>query len=186
MRKLIYWVHISLDGFIEGPAGAFDWTVFGEEMQAYAHEVHGGVDTFLYGRTVWDMMSAYWPTADEDTDEQHALTFAPIWRSTPKVVFSHTLEKADWDTTVVGGDIVAAVRELKAAPGKGLLLNGGAHVAAQLSRHGLIDEYQVFVHPVMLGGGIPLFPDASERLDLRLVEGRVLDGQVVLTRYVTR
>jgi len=81
MRKLIYWVHTSLDGFIDGPNGAFDWPVFAEEMQAYAHEVHGGVDTFLYGRKVWDMMSAYWPTADENTDEEHALRFAPQHRT---------------------------------------------------------------------------------------------------------
>jgi len=186
MRKLIYWVHTSLDGFIDGPNGAFDWPVFDKEMQAYAYEVHDDVDTFLYGRTVWDMMSAYWPTADENTDEEHALRFAPIWRSTPKVVFSTTLEKADWDTTVVGGDIAAAVRELKAAPGRDLLLNGGAHVATELGRHGLIDDYQVFVHPLMLGGGTPLFPGGGDRLNLRLTGSRVLDGQVVLTRYVPR
>ncbi|GIJ49020.1 riboflavin biosynthesis protein RibD [Virgisporangium aliadipatigenens] len=186
MRKLIYWVHTSLDGFIDGPNGAFDWPVFAREMQAYAHEVHGGVDTFLYGRKVWDMMSAYWPTADENTDEEHALTFAPIWRSTPKVVFSNTLEKADWDTTVVGGDIAAAVRAMKAEPGRDLLLNGGSQVAVELGAHGLIDDYQVFVHPVMLSGGTPLFPGGFDRLNLNLQGSQVLDGQVVLTRYTKR
>jgi dihydrofolate reductase len=186
MRKLIYWVHTSLDGFVDGPNGEFDWTVFGPEMQAYSHEVHGGVDTFLYGRKVWDMMSAYWPTADQDTDEEHARIFAPIWRSTPKIVFSNTLEKADWGTTVIGGDIASAVAALKAEPGKDLLLNGGSQVAVALGARGLIDEYQVFTHPVLLSGGTPLHPGGFDRLELRLTRSRVLDGQVVLNRYTTR
>jgi dihydrofolate reductase len=182
MRKIIYWVHVSLDGHICGPDGEFDWPVFGPELARYSHEENDRVDTFLYGRAVWEIMSGYWPTADENTEEEHALFFAPVWRRTPKVVFSTTLEKADWNTRVVGGDLETAVRALKAEPGKDMQLTGGAGVAKALADLDLIDEYQVVVHPVVLGGGKPLF-GLSARFSLNLVETRTFDGATVLLRY---
>jgi dihydrofolate reductase len=140
MRKIIYWVHVSLDGHIAGPDGEFDWPVFGPELARFSHEENDRVDTFLYGRAVWEVMSGYWPTADENTDDEHARYFAPIWRATPKVVFSTTLAKADWNTTVVGGDLTSAVADLKALPGKDMQLTGGAGVAKALADLDLIDE----------------------------------------------
>jgi dihydrofolate reductase len=182
MRKIIYWVHVSLDGHIAGPNGEFDWPVFGPELARFSHEENDRVDTFLYGRAVWEVMSGYWPTADEDTDEEHARYFAPIWRATPKVVFSSTLEKADWNTTVVSGDLASAVADLKALPGKDMQLTGGTGVAKALADLDLIDEYQVVVHPVVLGGGKQLFP-LADRFTLKLVETRTFDGASVLLRY---
>jgi len=182
MRKIIYWVHVSLDGHIAGPDGEFDWPVFGPELARFSHEENDRVDTFLYGRAVWEVMSGYWPTADENTDDEHARYFAPIWRATPKVVFSTTLEKADWNTTVVGGDLASAVADLKALPGKDMQLTGGAGVAKALADLDLIDEYQVVVHPVVLGGGKQLFP-LADRFTLKLVETRTFDGATVLLRY---
>jgi dihydrofolate reductase len=182
MRKIIYWVHVSLDGYINGPNGEFDWPVFGPELARYSHEENDDVDTFLYGRTVWELMSSYWPTADENTDEEHARHFAPIWRATPKVVFSTTLERADWNATVVRGDLEAEVRALKSLPGKDMQLTGGAELAAALAEKNLIDEYQVVVHPVVLGGGKRLFP-LTDRFSLNLVESRTFDGATVLLRY---
>jgi dihydrofolate reductase len=182
MRKIIYWVHVSLDGHINGPNGEFDWPVFGPELARYSHEENDRVDTFLYGRAVWDLMSSYWPTADENTDEEHALYFAPIWRRTPKVVFSTTLAEAGWNTTILRGDLEAEVRALKAGPGKGLQLTGGAGLAKALADLDLIDEYQVVVHPVVLGGGRRLFP-LSDRFELKLVETRTFDAATVLLRY---
>jgi dihydrofolate reductase len=182
MRKIIYWVHVSLDGHIAGPNGEFDWPVFGPELARFSHEENDRVDTFLYGRAVWEVMSGYWPTADENTDDEHARYFAPIWRATPKVVFSTTLEKADWHTTVVGGDLTSAVADLKALPGKDMQLTGGAGVAKALAELDLIDEYQVVVHPVVLGGGKQLFP-LADRFTLKLVETRTFDGATVLLRY---
>ena len=182
MRKIIYWVHVSLDGHIAGPDGEFDWPVFGPELARFSHEENDRVDTFLYGRAVWEVMSGYWPTADENTDEEHARYFAPIWRATPKVVFSTTLEKADWNTTVVGGDLASAVADLKALPGKDMQLTGGAGVAKALADLDLIDEYQVVVHPVVLGGGKQLFP-LADRFTLKLAETRTFDGATVLLRY---
>ncbi len=182
MRKIIYWVHVSLDGHIAGPNGEFDWPVFGPELARYSHEENDRVDTFLYGRVVWDLMSSYWPTADATGDDEHARYFAPVWRATPKVVFSTTLEEAEWNTRVVGGDLAAEVAALKSAPGKDMQLTGGAGLAKALADLDLIDEYQVVVHPVVLGGGPQLFP-LSDRFGLRLLETRTFDGATVLLRY---
>lgn len=183
MRKLIYWVHSSLDGRIEGPNGEFDWPVLGPELAAYSYELDDRVDTFLYGRAVWEMMSGYWPQAESISTDPHDLKFAPVWRETPKIVFSRTLTSADWNTQVVGGDIGDAVRALKRQPGKDLLLSGGSQVASALTELGLIDEYHIGVHPVVLGGGKRLFLDAKDRVGLRLVRSGTFDDGVVVLHY---
>ncbi|GAA0626650.1 dihydrofolate reductase family protein [Kutzneria viridogrisea] len=179
--KIVHFVHQSLDGFIEGPNGEFDWPLMGPELSAYSHELTEFADAFLYGRVVWEMMSGYWPRAEELSTDPHDLKFAPIWRETPKIVVSRTLEKADWNTRVLTGP--AELAELKAQPGNNLVLFGGSALASALTEQGLIDEYCVFVHPVLLGGGKPVFARAGQRLDLRLVETRTFDERVVLLRH---
>lgn len=183
MRKLIYWVHQSVDGFISGPKGEFDWPELTPELTEYSEAVHEGVDTFLYGRVVWEFMSFFWPVAESMADDEHTRRFAPIWRETPKVVISNTLEKADWNTTVIGGDIAAAITELKSRDGRDLLLNGGSKAAASLTELGLIDEYIVMTHPVVLGGGRELFPRDETRRNLALAGSHICDGRVVVTHY---
>ena len=101
MRKIIYYVHTSVDGYIAGPNGEFDWPVMGPELSAYSLGLHDTVDTFLYGRGVWEVMSGFWPQAESMSDDPHDVAFAPVWRAMPKVVFSRTLTGADWNTTVV-------------------------------------------------------------------------------------
>ncbi|MGC1209891.1 MAG: dihydrofolate reductase family protein [Micromonospora sp.] len=182
MRKLVYWVHQSVDGFIEGPNGEFDWPAMGPELSAYSLELTDRADAFLYGRKVWELMSYFWPRAEQMSQDPHDLAFAPVWRRTPKVVISRTLDRAEYDARVIGRDLAADVAELKAQPGGELLLTGGSGAAAALTGLDLIDEYQVVVHPVVLGGGKPVFPD-KDRLDLRLVETRRFDGRSVLLRY---
>lgn len=181
MRKVIYWVHTSVDGYISGPNGEFDWPELTPELSAYSDEMADRVGTFLYGRVVWDLMSSYWPTADQVSDHPHSLKFAPIWRETPKVVFSNTLKEAAWHTTVTA-DIENTVRALRTEPGKDMMLTGGAEVAGVLASLDLIDEYQVVVHPVVLGGGKRVFP-VQERLNLRLVDTRAFDNRAVLLSY---
>lgn len=183
MRKLIYWVHTSLDGHIEGPNGEFDWPALGPELSAYSHTLTERVDCFLYGRAVWDMMSGFWPNAESMSTDEHDLHFAPIWRATPKIVFSRTLERADWNTRVISGDLADEVTALKEQPGNDLLLSGGSQLAASLTKLGLIDDYLVIVHPVVLGGGKPLFLPPKDRVNLRLVDTRTFDSRTVLLHY---
>ncbi|MGC5021855.1 dihydrofolate reductase family protein [Micromonospora sp. DT47] len=116
------------------------------------------------------------------SQDPHDLAFAPVWRRTPKVVVSRTLDAADHGARVIGRDLTADVAALRAEPGGDLLLTGGAGAAAALAAHGLLDEWQLVVHPVVLGGGRPVFP-AIERLGLRLAGTRAFDGASVLLRY---
>lgn len=172
MRKIIHLVHSSLDGFISGPNGEFDWPSLGPELFDYGLVLNERVDTLLYGRVVWEMMSSYWPTAESTSTDPHDLTYAPIWRAMPKLVVSTTLEAADWNTRVIGENVGEELASLKTQDGKDILLTGGSTLAAYLTRLGLIDEYQVIVHPVVLGGGLPLFLRPKERINLALLESR--------------
>ncbi|MFC5822956.1 dihydrofolate reductase family protein [Nonomuraea insulae] len=182
MRKIIHWVHASIDGHIDGPKGEFDWPIMGEELSAYSEALSRRSDTFLYGRGVWDGMASFWPDAESLSDHPHVLKFAPIWRGTPKIVVSTTLERTEW-ATVISENVAEQVAELKRRPGKDLLLTGGSGLAGTLTEHGLIDEYHIAVHPVVLGGGRPLFLPREDRLGLRLVESRTCDSNIVITRY---
>ena len=183
MRKIIYWVHASVDGFVDGPNGEFDWPVMGPELSAYSEALDQRVDTLLFGRPVWEMMVGFWPNAESMTDDPHVVAFAPFWRATPKIVFSRTYAGDEWTDRVINGDLEAAVTALKAEPGADFLLTGGATLAGTLAELGLIDEFHVAVHPVVLGGGRRLFAEPKQRHNLRTVDSRVLDGQVVVTSY---
>ena len=180
MRRLIHFVHSSADGFIEGPNGEFDWAQLGPELGEYSMSLTDRADTFLNGRTVWTMMSSYWPNAESMNPDEHAIAFAPVWRTTPKVVLSTTLESADYGTRIVR--TVEEIRALKDEPGKDILLTGSASVANALAEAGLLDEYHVVVHPVVLGGGKPVHQTTGRR-SLRLVDTRSFDGRTVLLRH---
>jgi dihydrofolate reductase len=188
MRKIIYWVHSSIDGHIAGPNGEFDWPTVGPELFGYSEAINEQVDTLLYGRVVWEMMAAYWPTADADpaAADDHTRAFAPFWRRTPKVVVSRTLEDAGWDAQVIGKNLAEEIAELKRQPGKDILLTGGARLAASLTELGLLDDCRIVIHPVVLGGGPPLFMEPKDRIGMRLVDSRTFDSQTVLLRYERR
>jgi dihydrofolate reductase len=183
MRRIIYWVHISVDGHISGPNGEFDWPAMSDELSEYSHAMNEHVDTFLYGRVVWEMMSSFWPNAESISDHPHDIYFAPIWRAMPKVVVSRTLQSADWNARIIGENLEEEIRALKDQPGKDILLTGGSGLAASLTDLGLIDEYRIAVHPVVLGGGPRSFPEGKERLNFKLVDSRTFDSRVVLLHY---
>ncbi|GAA3228348.1 dihydrofolate reductase family protein [Actinocorallia longicatena] len=184
MRKLIYFVNSSVDGYIDAADGVFDWTEVGPEMSAYSKMLNDRCDSILYGRRVWEMMSSFWPNAESISDHPHDLEYAPVWREMPKIVFSRTLEKADWNTTVIGGDLPEKVTALKNEPGRDLLLMGGSELAGALTACGLIDEYHIAYHRISLGGGKKLFLD--HRVELDLTSTRLCDGTVVITTYTRR
>ena len=185
MRKIIYWVHTSVDGHIAGPNGEFDWPAVGPELFAYSNTMNEQVDALLYGRAVWEVMAAYWPTADADPDttDPHSRTFAPFWRQTEKLVISRSLKKATWGARVLGENLAEEIAELKARPGKDILLTGGAEAVASLTELGLLDDYRIVIHPVVLGGGPKLFLEPKHRIDLKLVDTRTFDSKTVLLRY---
>ncbi len=183
MRKVIYSMNVSLDGFIEDRAGGLDWSVPSPELHQFWNDQEREYDLFLYGRRLYETMSAFWPTAGLDpSDPPEVVEFARIWRSTPKLVFSHTLAEVRHNARLATGGIVEEVTRLKAQPGKDISV-GGAGLAASLMAAGLIDEFRPVVHPVLLGGGKPMFPGLDAPGSLELVETRRIAGGYVLLRY---
>jgi dihydrofolate reductase len=137
----------------------------------------------LSGRVTYELMAGFWPTADKDPDSTpEVVEFAGIWRNMPKVVFSRTLERGEGHTTIVREVVPEEIRALKEQPGGNLGL-GGADLASSFMRHDLVDEFWVYVHPVLLGRGKPLFPEADALTRLRLIEARVFGNGVVQLRY---
>jgi dihydrofolate reductase len=183
MRKVILMMSVSLDGFMEGLHRELDWHLVDDELHTHFNEELAAMGAFLNGRVTYELMAAFWPTADADPSNTGPMVeFARIWRDKPKFVFSRTLERADWNTTVVPRLGTDEVMELKAQPG-GDLVVGGADLAAAFMRRELIDEYRLYVHPVVLGGGKPLFPASETRIELQLAETRTFGNGVVLLRY---
>jgi dihydrofolate reductase len=183
MRKIILMMSVSVDGFFEGPNREIDWGMVDDELHRHFNEQLGSMGAFLDGRVTYELMAGFWPTADTDPSSTEPMVeFARIWRDMPKIVYSKTLERADWNTTIVREVVPKEIMELKAQPGGDMVL-GGADLAATFMRHDLIDEYRLYVHPVVIGKGKPLFPPSDASIDLRLVESRRFGNGVVLLRY---
>lgn len=183
MRNIVLMMSVSLDGFIEGPDRELDWHMVDDELHGHFNEQLSAMGAFLSGRVTYELMAGFWPTADTDPSSTGPMVeFARIWRDTPKIVFSKTLKRADWNTTVVRDVVVDEVMELKAQPGGDLVL-GGADIAAVFMRHDLIDEYRLYVHPVIIGQGKPLFQASNTKVNLQLAETRTFGNGVVLLRY---
>lgn len=183
MRKIILMMSVSLDGYIEGPDRELDWHLVDDELHTHFNERLSAMGAILNGRVTYELMAGFWPTADTDPSSTVPMVeFARIWRDMPKIVFSRTLERADWNTTVVRDLVPEEVMELKAQPGGDLVL-GGADLAAAFMRHDLIDEYRLYVHPIVIGQGKPMFQPSDATITLRLAETRTFGNGVVLLRY---
>ena len=183
MGNIVLMMSVSADGFIEGPDRDISWHLVDEEVHQHFNDVLGAMGAFLSGRVTYELLAGFWPTADQDPDSTPTMVeFAGIWRDTPKVVYSRTLERADWNTTVVRQVDPEEVRRLAAGTDGDLAL-GGADLAAAFRRHDLIDEYRVYVHPVAIGRGKPLFEPVDTRTDLRLAETRSFGNGVVLLHH---
>ncbi|MGY2746334.1 dihydrofolate reductase family protein [Arthrobacter sp. UYCu723] len=185
MRKIILMMQVSLDGYMEGPGRDISWHMVDDELHRHVNDELRTMGAFLSGRVTHELMAGFWPTADSDPANSGPMSeFASIWREMPKIVYSRTLETAGWNTTVVHDVVVDEVTALKAQPGGDLAL-GGADLAATFRRLGLIDEYRIYVHPVLIGRGKPLFGPADGTTRLRLDENRGFSNGVVLLRYTT-
>ena len=181
MRKLIYSMTVSLDGYIAGPDGAIDWSVPDEELFRFhtQHVRETGVQ--LCGRRLYETM-VYWETAEEGPLAAEHVEFAQIWKALPKVVFSTTLESVVGNTRLARDGVGEEVSRLKEQPGKDIAV-GGAGLARACMELELIDEWRLFVSPVLLGGGTPYFPTLDERINLELVETKTFGSRVVYLRY---
>lgn len=183
MRKVTYSMNVSLDGYIVGPDGGFDWTEPDGELFRFATDQLREVGVHLLGRRLYETM-LYW----EDAEQDPALGFstaewAELWRGLPKVVFSTTLTDVRGRARLASGGPAEEIARLRAEPGEGDIAIGGAALAAEVAAAGLIDEYRARVHPVLLGGGVPFFPQAERRVDLDLVEHRAVGPRTLCLRY---
>ena len=187
MRSVTYSMGVSLDGYIVGPDGGFDWTAPDEEVFRFATDEIRQVGVHLLGRRLYQTM-LYWETADQDPSLDDAmLEWAALWKPLPKVVFSTTLPAVQGHARLASGGLAEEIEQLRAEPAEGDIAIGGATLAAEAAALGLIDEYRARVYPVLVGGGSPFFPQRERRVDLELVETRTFSSRVVYLRYrVTR
>jgi dihydrofolate reductase len=181
MRSLIYSMTVSLDGYIAGPDGAIDWTVPDEGLFLFHTQQIQETGVHLCGRRLYETM-VYWETAEEGPLAAEHVKFAQIWKALPKVVFSTTLESVVGNTRLASDGVGEEVSRLKEQPGKDIAV-GGAGLAGACMRLELIDEWRLFVSPVILGGGTPYFPALDESIKLALVETKTFGSGVVYVRY---
>lgn len=183
MRTVTYAMGVSLDGYIVGPDGGFDWTEPDEEIFQFVTDEIREVGAHLMGRRLYETM-LYWETADQDPSlEPSLLEWAAIWKPLPKVVFSTTLSTVEGHAGLASGGLAEEVARLRTEPGDGAIAIGGATLAAEAAALGLIDEYRARVYPVLVGGGIPFYPQHEHRVDLELVESRTFSSGVLYLRY---
>jgi dihydrofolate reductase len=183
MGRIVMPVSVSLNGYHEGPDGDLGWQLIDEELHEHFNDELAKMSAFLDGRVSYELMVRYWPTADQDPASPPAVAaFAGIWRDMPKVVYSRTLAEAEWNSTIVREVVPQDVRAMAAAAPGDLAL-GGARLAAAFRRHGLVDEYRLYVHPVVLAEGTPLFDPAEGPVRLALAGTRTFSSGVVLLRY---
>ncbi|SOD84107.1 dihydrofolate reductase family protein [Streptomyces sp. Ag109_G2-15] len=183
MRSLTYSMGISLDGYIVGPDGSFDWTAPVEDVFRFWIDEIQEVGVHLLGRRLYETM-LYWETADQDPSlDDSELEWAALWKPLPKVVFSTTLSAVQGNARLASAGLAEEIERLRAEPGEGDIAIGGATLAAEAAASGLIDEYRAMVYPVLVGGGTPFFPRRERRVDLELVETRTFSSRVVYLRY---
>jgi len=182
--RLIYGMGVTLDGFINDRTGGLGWVAMDDELHGWYNERAAQQTAFIYGRRMYETMAPYWPNAAEDPDSAPVeLDFARIWVEKPKIVFSSTLESVGWNSRLERGDAAAGIARLKQEL-DGQLEISGATIARSAIEAGLVDEYEVVIHPAVTGGGTPFFPPLERGLDLRLTETRPFGNGAVLVRYV--
>ncbi|QNP64904.1 dihydrofolate reductase family protein [Streptomyces genisteinicus] len=184
MRNVTYSMNVSLDGYIVGPDGGFDWSAPDPDVFRFWIDDIRGVGVHLLGRRLYETM-LYWETAENDpelgADER---VWTELWNPLPKVVFSRTLTEVQGrGARLASGSVAEEIERLRAEPGEGDIAIGGATLAAEAAAADLIDEYRTIVYPVMVGGGIPYFPRSERRVDLELVETRTFNGKFVYLRH---
>jgi dihydrofolate reductase len=176
MRKVIMWNMVSVEGFFEAPDHDLSWFIFEDELSDYITGTQQDAETLLFGRTTYEMMAGYWPTAEGQ--------IADFMNRVEKVVFSTTLQGAGWNNTrLVSKDVHAEVQKLKRRDGGDIFVFGSAELASTLVSRGLVDEYWFGINPVLLGNGTPLFKGGFDRTSLKLLTVKPLKSGVVILHY---
>ena len=184
MRKLVWSNPVSLDGFVEGPNG-LDWVIADAELHEQAAAELRAADAILFGRVTYQLFVDFWPTAAADpANPPFVIDFANAINDErlQKFVFSKTLDKVDWNARLIRDIVPEEIHKMKQQPGKTMVVSG-ATLGSELAQLGLIDEYELLVHPVVLGSGKPMFKGIQHRIDLKLAETQTLQSGVIVLRY---
>lgn len=183
MRKLVLFLHSSLDGFVEGPNGEMDigWVSYDADLEKHAKEILSTADTVIWGRGTYQMMHSYWPSVPSNPSaSQHELDHAEWIDKTSKIVFSTTLEKVEWNNSrLVKNNVKEVIKNLKQQPGRDMVILGSPRFAHYLMELDLIDEYKITVSPVLIGSGLPLFQGLKEKINLKLIENKTFDSGAI-------
>ncbi|MDW7771961.1 MAG: dihydrofolate reductase family protein [Desulfobulbaceae bacterium] len=182
MRKVIVSNYMTLDGFFAGPDGELDWFVWDREIAEYMKEQFGAIDTILFGRVTYELMVEYWPAASPPEEDP---VIIEAMNNLQKVVFSRTLDRPGWYNSRLGGNNIAEeVAKMKKEPGRDMVIFGSSTIVSALTQAGMIDEYRIFINPVVLGRGRPMFAGLNESFKLKLYGTRTFRCGVVLLHYV--
>ena len=188
MRKLILFMHVSLDGFVAGPAGEMDWIKVDEEIFDFGGKFTEGADAALYGKNTWQMMESYWPTATENpAATRHDIQHSNWYNAVTKIVLSTTMNATDQSKTIIiDKNSSEQIRMIKEQPGKNIHIYGSPTAVHSLEQENLIDEYWLFINPIILGTGIPLFERADRRKELELLTVKEFSSGVVALQYLAK
>jgi len=181
--RLIYLMNVSLDGFVETPEHSLDWTIVDDELHSWFNDRERETEVDLYGRRLWEVMTAYWPTGETNPASTEPMReFARIWNATQKVVFSTELESVGHGARLARGDVGEQLAKLR-EEFSGDMEVGGPTLAAQFIERGLVDVFRLVVHPVILGAGTPFFPPLASPISLRHTESRTFASGVMYLGY---
>ena len=185
MRKVLLSNLVTLDGFFAGPKGELDWHIVDEEFNQYAIDLLSKVDALLFGKVTYQLMADYWPAAATNPSTPKSdVEIADKMNNLPKIVFSKTLQKAEWNNSrLVKENIAEEISRMKQQPGRDMVIFGSGSIVSTFMQHGLIDEYRIIVNPIVLGNGKPLFKGINGKQNLKLLKTKVLGSGVVILYY---
>ena len=188
MRKIVSFVHVSLDGFVASSDGGLDWIIVNDEIFGYVEQRIKQTDTALYGRVTYQMMESYWPTAaDQPTATRHDIEHARWYKQARKIVLSRTMRDIHPENTkIISSNLADEVAQLKRGAGSDILMFGSPTATHALMAENLIDEYWLFINPILLGQGVPLFKNIKNRTALNLVTSKIFSSGVVCLQYERR
>jgi dihydrofolate reductase len=185
MKKIVAFMHVSLDGFVAGPNGEMDWINVDDELFEYAGKMIDRADVALYGRVTYDMMEGYWPTAaDQPNASKHDIEHSAWYKKVDKVVLSTTM-RSNSKVKVVKDNLAEEISKIKNQGGKDIVIFGSPRATHALMQNDLVDEFWLFINPILIGKGMPMFSGISDRKKLKLLETKIFSSGVLGLHYKT-